>query len=91
MTGVQTCALPICKEAGSAGLGLTIAQQVVTAHGGTIDVVDTPGGGATFRVRLPLPEEDEETGGDLEPSIDPDDVTPDDAVTADGTADARTG
>jgi signal transduction histidine kinase len=47
------------KEAGSAGLGLTIAQQVVTAHGGTIDVVDTPGGGATFRVRLPLPEEDE--------------------------------
>ncbi|MBZ9713029.1 hybrid sensor histidine kinase/response regulator [Deinococcus multiflagellatus] len=50
------------KEAGSAGLGLTIAQQVVTAHGGTIDVVDTPGGGATFRVRLPLPEEDEETG-----------------------------
>ncbi|GHF30827.1 signal transduction histidine kinase [Deinococcus metalli] len=47
------------KEAGSAGLGLTIAQQVVTAHGGTIDVVDTPGGGATFRVRLPLPEEDD--------------------------------
>ncbi|UBV43626.1 response regulator [Deinococcus taeanensis] len=46
------------KEAGSAGLGLTIAQQVVTAHGGTIDVMDTPGGGATFRVRLPLPEED---------------------------------
>ncbi|THF89016.1 hybrid sensor histidine kinase/response regulator [Deinococcus sp. KSM4-11] len=47
------------KEAGSAGLGLTIAQQVVTAHGGIIDVVDTPGGGATFRVRLPLPEEDD--------------------------------
>ena len=50
------------KEAGSAGLGLTIAQQVVTAHGGTIDVVDTPGGGATFRVRLPLPEEDDDLG-----------------------------
>ena len=47
------------KEAGSAGLGLTIAQQVVTAHGGTIDVVDTPGGGATFRVRLPLPDEED--------------------------------
>lgn len=41
------------KEAGSAGLGLTIAQQVVTAHAGAIDVLDTPGGGATFRVRLP--------------------------------------
>ncbi|MFD1730334.1 sensor histidine kinase [Deinococcus malanensis] len=48
------------KEAGSAGLGLTIAQQVVVAHGGSIDVVDTPGGGATFRVRLPTPEEEDE-------------------------------
>lgn len=48
------------KEAGSAGLGLTIAQQVVTSHGGTIDVTDTPGGGATFRVRLPLPDEEDE-------------------------------
>lgn len=48
------------KEAGSAGLGLTIAQQVVTSHGGSIDVLDTPGGGATFRVRLPTPDEDEE-------------------------------
>ncbi|MFC4425421.1 hybrid sensor histidine kinase/response regulator [Deinococcus navajonensis] len=48
------------KEAGSAGLGLTIAQQVVVAHGGSIDVIDTPGGGATFRVRLPTPEEEDE-------------------------------
>lgn len=46
------------KEAGSAGLGLTIAQQVVTSHGGRIDVLDTPGGGATFWVRLPLPDEE---------------------------------
>nr|WP_043817338.1 hybrid sensor histidine kinase/response regulator [Deinococcus maricopensis] len=48
------------KEAGSAGLGLTIAQQVVQAHGGRIEVLDTPGGGATFRVTLPGLEEDEE-------------------------------
>lgn len=48
------------KEAGSAGLGLTIAQQVVTAHAGAIDVLDTPGGGATFRVRLPLPDDGDE-------------------------------
>ncbi|MDO4246249.1 MAG: ATP-binding protein [Deinococcus sp.] len=46
------------KEAGSAGLGLTIAQQVVTAHAGALDVLDTPGGGATFRVRLPLPDDE---------------------------------
>lgn len=48
------------KEAGSTGLGLTIAQQVVTTHSGRIDVLDTPGGGATFQVRLPLLEEDDD-------------------------------
>ncbi|SMB91977.1 hybrid sensor histidine kinase/response regulator [Deinococcus hopiensis] len=48
------------KEAGSAGLGLTIAQQVVHSHGGTLEVLDTPGGGATFRVCLPLPAEDDD-------------------------------
>ncbi|MFC6617529.1 hybrid sensor histidine kinase/response regulator [Deinococcus radiophilus] len=48
------------KEAGSAGLGLTIAQQVVLGHDGQIDVIDTPGGGATFRVRLPMLDEDED-------------------------------
>ena len=47
------------KEAGSAGLGLTIAQQVVTAHGGRLRVIDTPGGGATFEVCLPALDEDE--------------------------------
>jgi len=26
----------------------------VQAHRGTVDVIDTPGGGATFRVWLPL-------------------------------------
>ena len=36
------------------------AQQVVTAHGGSIDVLDTPGGGATFRVRLPLPDDEDD-------------------------------
>jgi signal transduction histidine kinase len=37
----------------SVGLGLYIARQVVTAHGGSIDVVsDAPG--TTVRVRLPL-------------------------------------
>lgn len=35
------------------GLGLTLVRQTVEAHGGTIDVSDTPGGGATFRIWLP--------------------------------------
>ncbi|WP_424949968.1 ATP-binding protein [Deinococcus sp.] len=48
------------KEAGSAGLGLTIAQQVVSAHNGSVRVTDTPGGGATFEVCLPALDEDEE-------------------------------
>ena len=47
------------REAGSAGLGLTIAQQVMQAHGGRIEVLDTPGGGATFRVRLAALDDDE--------------------------------
>jgi signal transduction histidine kinase len=45
---------------GGAGLGLAIVAEVVAAHGGTVDVVDSPLGGALFRVRLPLPENDVE-------------------------------
>lgn len=47
------------REAGSAGLGLTIAAQVVGAHHGHIEVLDTPGGGATFRVHLPALEDED--------------------------------
>jgi signal transduction histidine kinase len=36
-----------------AGLGLAIARTIVDAHAGTIEVIDTPGGGATFVVELP--------------------------------------
>jgi signal transduction histidine kinase len=36
------------------GLGLAVAYDIVTAHGGTIDVEDTPGGGATFVLQLPI-------------------------------------
>ncbi|MEU5961707.1 HAMP domain-containing sensor histidine kinase [Micromonospora parva] len=36
------------------GLGLAIVAALVAAHHGTVEVTETPGGGATFRVRLPL-------------------------------------
>jgi signal transduction histidine kinase len=35
------------------GLGLAIVRQTIEQHQGTITVADTPGGGATFLVRLP--------------------------------------
>jgi two-component system sensor histidine kinase KdpD len=42
------------REGGGVGLGLTICQGVVRAHGGHIWVEDRPGGGASFRFTLPL-------------------------------------
>jgi signal transduction histidine kinase len=35
------------------GLGLAISHSIITGHGGSIEVAETPGGGATFRLRLP--------------------------------------
>ena len=42
------------RHYGGLGLGLWVSRQVVEAHGGSITVSDTPGGGATLTVELPL-------------------------------------
>jgi two-component system OmpR family sensor kinase len=42
------------RDSGGAGLGLSIVNAVVVAHGGRIQVRETSGGGATFEVELPL-------------------------------------
>jgi two-component system OmpR family sensor kinase len=42
------------RETGGSGLGLSIVASIVEALHGSVGVVDTPGGGATFRVGFPL-------------------------------------
>lgn len=45
------------RDTGGTGLGLAIVRGIVRAHSGRLDVVDTPGGGATFRIAIPLADE----------------------------------
>ena len=66
------------RQAGGTGLGLAIVSALVTAHGGTVTVEPTPGGGATFRIVLPLAPE--VVGHDVPPA----DIPPVDGPDADG-------
>ena len=42
------------KRSAGLGLGLYLAREIVTAHGGTIEAESTLGGGTLMTVRLPL-------------------------------------
>jgi signal transduction histidine kinase len=39
------------------GLGLAITHKIITRYGGAIDVINSPGSGATFVIKFPLPGE----------------------------------
>jgi two-component system nitrogen regulation sensor histidine kinase NtrY len=44
---------PYCTgKAGGTGLGLALVKQTIEMHGGSISLSETPGGGATFLIRM---------------------------------------
>ncbi|MBX3088361.1 MAG: HAMP domain-containing histidine kinase [Cryobacterium sp.] len=42
------------RQTGGTGLGLAIVSGIIAAHKGNVEVLETAGGGATFRISLPL-------------------------------------
>ncbi|MCP4639585.1 MAG: HAMP domain-containing histidine kinase [bacterium] len=51
----------LSRRAGGCGLGLSIVQFIVSAHGGSVDVTSTHGEGSVFTVRLPAANGNDET------------------------------
>ncbi len=41
------------RDTGGIGLGLSIASDAISAHGGQMALLETPGGGLTVEIRLP--------------------------------------
>jgi len=44
------------KKLEGSGIGLTVVERIVTAHGGEVQIVDPPSGGARFVVEIPGPD-----------------------------------
>jgi len=54
--------IPENRDVSSTGLGLAIAKQIVTMHGGTIEAESTVGQGSTFRCSIPAGNDTSEEG-----------------------------
>lgn len=52
--GIDVFHLFTTTKPSGTGLGLAVVNQIVSAHGGTIDYVSQPGIGTTFKISLPL-------------------------------------
>jgi two-component system OmpR family sensor kinase len=51
------------RHSGGSGLGLSIVESMVKAHGGTVELDSAPGVGTTVSVRLPLADEARSASG----------------------------
>jgi two-component system, OmpR family, sensor kinase len=60
------------RQSGGAGLGLAIVAALVAAHGGNVWVESPPGGGAIFRLAIPLAPEARNSGPGFDDGTDPD-------------------
>ena len=54
------------RETGGTGLGLAIVAAIVAQHGGSVRLLETEGGGATFSVHLPWAPFEDEADEDVE-------------------------
>lgn len=57
------------RARGGVGLGLAIVAEIVRVHSGTVEITESPYGGARLTVRLPLADDDE-------PQVDPSEAAP---------------
>jgi two-component system sensor kinase FixL len=47
----------VSSKPGGMGIGLSVSRTIVEAHGGRLTAENRPGGGATFRIALPVADE----------------------------------